>query len=133
MTTVSLLTASPYDGTTASAGLGGAVIVVMLLVYVAIMALAIWAYVRVARKAGYSPWWALGAFVPLLNLVVFLVFAFGEWPIERELHDLRSRVAYLESSGGHGQLGVRFGSGGGALQSTPPATAWPSGPSGSLG
>jgi hypothetical protein len=36
-------------------------------------------------------WWILVAFVPLLNTVVFLVFAFSTWPAERELAAWRAR------------------------------------------
>jgi hypothetical protein len=40
--------------------------------------------IKIIRKAGYSGWWVLLAFVPLVNLVMFWVFAFSRWPaIER--------------------------------------------------
>ncbi len=37
-------------------------------------------YVKIIRKAGYSGWWFLTAFVPLLNLVMLWAFAFADWP-----------------------------------------------------
>lgn len=39
-----------------------------------------WPYVKIIQKAGYSGWWFLVTFVPLLNLVMLWVFAFADWP-----------------------------------------------------
>ena len=55
-----------------------------------LFAVAIWvvfliAYVKIISRAGYSGWWVLVMFVPILNIVMLLVFAFKEWPIQREL------------------------------------------------
>ncbi len=36
----------------------------------------------ILRKAGYSGWWVLISFVPLLNVIMFWVFAFARWPLE---------------------------------------------------
>lgn len=40
----------------------------------------LWFTVRIAQKAGYSGWWALVSFVPVLNIVMLWVFAFADWP-----------------------------------------------------
>ncbi|WP_303978082.1 hypothetical protein [Dongia mobilis] len=40
-------------------------------------------YVKIIKKAGYSGWWILTFFVPLLNLIMLWVFAFSTWPVER--------------------------------------------------
>ena len=37
----------------------------------------------VFRKAGWSGWWFLLLFVPIVNIVLIYVFAFSSWPIER--------------------------------------------------
>jgi hypothetical protein len=34
----------------------------------ALSALLVWFSARVVKKAGYSPWWALLGFVPIVNL-----------------------------------------------------------------
>ena len=47
------------------------------------------AFVVIIRKAGYSGWWMLIAIVPPVNIVMLLVFAFRQWPIQRELARLR--------------------------------------------
>jgi hypothetical protein len=40
-------------------------------------------FLPIAKKAGYSGWWALTAIIPLVNLVMIWVFAFAEWPAEK--------------------------------------------------
>ena len=40
-------------------------------------------YVRIIQKAGYSGWWFLAIFVPILNLIMLWVFALSTWPVER--------------------------------------------------
>lgn len=68
-------------------------VLVPLAVYVVIAILAIWAPVRIIRRSGYSGWWVLIGLVPVVNLVMFYVFAFKESPAERELRQLRAWVA----------------------------------------
>ncbi len=36
--------------------------------------------VQIAHKAGYSRFWALIVFVPLINLIMLWAFAFARWP-----------------------------------------------------
>ena len=36
--------------------------------------------IKIIQKAGYSGWWFLVSFVPLVNLIMLWVFAFAEWP-----------------------------------------------------
>jgi uncharacterized membrane protein YhaH (DUF805 family) len=40
-------------------------------------------YVMIIKKAGYSGWWVLTAFIPLINLIMLWVFALARWPIEQ--------------------------------------------------
>lgn len=42
----------------------------------------LYAIVRIVRRAGYSGWWVLLAFVPVVGYVLFLMFAFRPWPVE---------------------------------------------------
>jgi hypothetical protein len=52
---------------------------------VLVIALLIWAFLaifgRILRRAGYSRWWLLTMFVPVLNLIMLWVFAFADWPV----------------------------------------------------
>jgi uncharacterized membrane protein YhaH (DUF805 family) len=49
---------------------------------IAFLALLIWIFARISRKAGFSGWWSLLMFVPLVNIVLVWVFAFVNWPAE---------------------------------------------------
>ncbi len=118
------------DTTTGALGFG--VLLLLLLFYLGLIALSVYMYVRVARKAGYSGWWAAALFVPVANIVVMIMFAFVEWPIEREVKALRAARAggfghaayaavgaggYSQPQLGQGQFGQsRFG------QVAPPAS-----------
>lgn len=53
--------------------------------------LAIWPARRIFAKAGYPPWLGFLVVFPVLNFVLFLFLAFSEWPVERELNQLRRR------------------------------------------
>lgn len=70
----------------------------LIVLYLVMFSVFVWADVRIIRRAGYSGWWFLIGLIPLVNLVLFLVFAFKEWPIQRELARLRAQVG----SGGSG-------------------------------
>jgi uncharacterized membrane protein len=37
--------------------------------------------VRIVQKAGYTGWWVLVLIIPILNLIMFLIFAFSDWPM----------------------------------------------------
>jgi Protein of unknown function (DUF2510) len=107
----------------------GVAVGVLVIIYLAILVVVILAYVRIITKAGYSGWWVLIALVPLVNVVMFLVFAFSEWPIEKELARLRTQRGYLGGggytpSGSWGGPGP-WGGGSGAVSASyvPPAAA----------
>ena len=103
---------------------------VLVLVYVALAVLSIIAAVKVLTKAGYSGWWVLIAFVPIVGIVMALVFAFSDWPVLREVRALRARGARSPGYGrppGYGG-GAAPSSGPGA-QRMPPA-GWYPGPDG---
>ena len=63
-----------------------------LVVAVAVWLIVLIAYIRIIQKAGYSGWWILIGLVPVVNVVMFLVFAYARWPVQRELDELRARV-----------------------------------------
>jgi hypothetical protein len=50
-------------------------------------------YCKIFSKAGYH--WAMGLLmlIPVANLIMLLVLAFSEWPIEREVKALRAANA----------------------------------------
>lgn len=55
------------------------------------VALFIFIWGTIFKKAGYSFWMFLLMLVPIANLVWLLVFAFSKWPIHRELDAYRAQ------------------------------------------
>ncbi|RMI04732.1 DUF805 domain-containing protein [Cellulomonas triticagri] len=60
-----------------------------------VIAIGVWlvvliAYIRIIQKAGYSGWWVLIGLVPVVNVIMFLVFAYSRWPVQRELDARRA-------------------------------------------
>lgn len=47
---------------------------------VAILIAMLYPYVRIIRRAGYSGWWMLTMFVPIVNIIMLWIFAFAKWP-----------------------------------------------------
>jgi len=105
------------SGTSAGffAGLG-----LLLFVYLALLVLSILAAVNVVSKAGYSGWWVLITFVPLVGMVFVFIFAFSKWPVTKEVQMLRAQLAELRGYGGHrGTAGAGPGRGGRARGAGP--------------
>ena len=60
-------------------GLGTALWIVLLIV-----AVLLWVFIvvfgRILNHAGYSRWWLVTLFVPVLNIIMLWIFAFADWP-----------------------------------------------------
>jgi hypothetical protein len=71
------------------------VFIIFALIYLGVGLVGLFAWAKILSKAGYSGWWVLIVLVPfigaLIGFVMFFVFAFSEWPIERQLAMARSR------------------------------------------
>jgi uncharacterized membrane protein YhaH (DUF805 family) len=39
-------------------------------------------YVKIIQKAGYSGWWVIVGFIPVVNLIMLWVFALARWPVQ---------------------------------------------------
>ena len=126
----------------ASRGGGGVVIIELISVIVVIVA-----GIKILPKLGYSPWFALLVLIPLVGWVMILVFAFSDWPVDKELRHYR-QGGYGPRPGGYpeppwpGQPAPGYGPGGSQFPQggwPPPAPnappQWPgsSAPSGSAG
>jgi hypothetical protein len=87
---------------------------------------------KVLPKAGYSRWLAILLIIPLVNLVMILIFAFADWPVDKELRNYRQGNFAGVVQGGYpappftGQAPPAYGSGGPQF---PPPT-WPPPPGG---
>lgn len=77
---LSLIESAPDSG----AAFGFAVVVTLI-----ILAISVVLHWHIATKCGYPGWYGLGMYIPLVNIILVVVFAFSEWPIERERNLLR--------------------------------------------
>jgi len=48
--------------------------------------------VLIFKKAGYSGMQIILLFIPFVNVIAFIWFALTEWPIEKELKSLKSKL-----------------------------------------
>ncbi|MGA3352118.1 MAG: hypothetical protein ABSD85_02900 [Acidimicrobiales bacterium] len=106
---------------------GGTVLLVLLSAVIWIVA-----GFKVLPKVGYSRWLALLMIIPVVNLVMILIFAFSDWPVDKELRNYRQSGLGRPPQGGYpappwpGQPPSPYGSG--APQY--PAPPWPPPPAG---
>ncbi len=78
------------DPTAAIAAMSGAFLLFGLFFF----ALTVAAYYVIIKKTGYNPWLSLLLLIPGFGgLVILLMLIFTEWPIEREVKELRARLA----------------------------------------
>ena len=54
-----------------------------------LLAVNIVVWCRIFAKAGYSGLRGLLMIIPIVNLVLFVAFAFAKWPLEQEVERLR--------------------------------------------
>ena len=54
-----------------------------------------WVYCRIFSKAGYP--WVLGLLmlVPIANIIMPFVLAFGDWPVHKELRILKQQQPHI--------------------------------------
>jgi len=90
------LTPRSADLDAEEADVSAALISTIALIYAGFSVLGVAAGVSILRKAGYSPWWVLTGFVPLVNVVMVIAFAFSDWPVLQEhRRDHRLRTAQI--------------------------------------
>ncbi len=87
-----------FEGAEVMTGIGALFALVIALVSVVIGIIVWW---KIFSKVGWSGALGLLMLVPIVNLVMIFVLAFGTWPIERELEQLRA--ARSQSAGGPAQ------------------------------
>jgi heme/copper-type cytochrome/quinol oxidase subunit 2 len=69
-----------------------AFLLVYIVVVLAISVFVIICWWKIFSKAGYSGAMSLLFLVPIANIIVFCILAFGRWPIYNELEQLRQQV-----------------------------------------
>ena len=80
---------SSSGGEAAGAAMGLAVILIAGFFALLMLALTVLVWWKIFSKAGYSGAMGLLMLVPLVNFVMILILAFGQWPIHRELEQLK--------------------------------------------
>ncbi len=71
------------------AAMGGSFVFVLILFVILVAA-----YYVIIKKTGYNPWLSLLILIPGIGgLIILIMLIFTEWPIQRELRDLRARLA----------------------------------------
>lgn len=74
---------SSQDPSAAMAAMGP-MFAVLGIFYVVFLIASVVAYISIIRKAGYSGWWILSILFPPLALVMFFIFAFSKWPVQKK-------------------------------------------------
>ena len=60
--------------------MGGTSIVHWFIVLAFMLVIYVIPAVVILRKAGFSGWWCLLGFVPIVNIIMIWVFALADWP-----------------------------------------------------
>ncbi|MET0863655.1 MAG: hypothetical protein ABWZ98_04925 [Nakamurella sp.] len=105
---IDTLTNAPNDDTVNNVLSAGAV-TALIIAGIAIWLVFVIAYIKIISRAGYSGWWVLIILVPVVNIIMLLIFAYKEWPIQRELRELRGWANQIQKGSG----GASYGQGGG--------------------
>ena len=75
------------------------ILLMMFVFFVSLIALAIKALIfcKIFSKAGYS--WALGLLilVPIANIIMAFYLAFADWPVQKEVRQLRQQQGKPEA------------------------------------
>lgn len=53
------------------------------LIFVAMVAIIFYPAGRILKRIGFSPFWSVLVFVPLVNLIAMWVFAMVDWPEQK--------------------------------------------------
>ncbi len=78
-------------GPDAAPMVGAMFMLFFLFIMLLITLLMVWVYCRIFSKTGFC--WALGLlmFVPVANIIMLFVLAFADWPVLRELRQLKQQ------------------------------------------
>src|SRR6266566_10056163 len=84
----------PYNNGTGTVNTGALTGIILSSVIFSLIAIifAVVIYWRIFSKAGYSGALGILMLIPIVNIVVLCILAFGEWPIYKELNYLRQQA-----------------------------------------
>ena len=43
---------------------------------------------KIFSKAGFSGWWSLSIFLPIINILAIYILAFSKWPIYKRISEI---------------------------------------------
>ena len=69
-------------------------LMVFFLLYAVMAVMMLVATAKILHKAGYSAGWVLVTFVPFVNVIMYIVFAFADWPALRAARHAQQPVPY---------------------------------------
>ena len=76
--------------------LGSGIIVIFIsLLILAIVCIVGFIWWRIVSKTGYHGALGLLMLIPIANLIMILVLAFSEWPVEKELKQLKAQTGRI--------------------------------------
>jgi hypothetical protein len=84
-----------YNSGTSTVNTGALTSIILSSVIFSLVAIifAVVIYWRIFSKAGYSGALGILMLIPIVNIVMLCILAFGQWPIYKELNYLRQQVA----------------------------------------
>ena len=85
----------PYNNGTGTVNTGALTGIILSSVIFSLVAIifAVVIYWRIFSKAGYSGALGILMLIPIINIVMLCILAFGQWPIYKELNYLRQQAA----------------------------------------
>ena len=81
------------DGAAAGGALLAALLIPLIICLVVFLFMMV-CYWKIAAKAGYSGALSLLLLIPIVNIIVFIVFAFSKWPVLQELEQRRMQGGF---------------------------------------
>ena len=79
---------------------------------------------QLLRRAGFSRWWLVLAFLPVINVIALWIFAYVRWPSDRSGNDKRHKAnevqALIDAIGHTGAVNALTRRGGNTDESVPP-------------
>jgi heme/copper-type cytochrome/quinol oxidase subunit 2 len=88
------MTQATPDPAAVAALLGsGVFLVVCLVIALVVIVFHVLIYFMIFQRTGMNPWLSLLMLVPIANLIMLIILAFTEWPIQREVRALRAQLS----------------------------------------
>jgi len=68
---------------------------IFLVVWLVLFLFCVYVNWRIAEKSGFPGAYSLLMLIPLLNIIVFLIWVFSDWPVEVEARRARAGEAVM--------------------------------------